>query len=402
MNAKKKVLVIDNDRDACDLIRETLAPRGFDVFSYSDPDEALTRAGEIGPDLVFISILFPQSNGLKISRAVHAVEGLEKAPIVMLISYPDELDPKYTSTIGIVDVALKPLKTEDILSKTISILGEGSVYGWIEEAGAGISGAEEPASLDEEWLTFLEKEDVETAGTGSPEIGREETTAEEIRETAEETEDFLREEERNNEPAEGAETMRGFAEGPKGGSMKKFIVIASGVLVVIAGAALGAFLFFHGTQRKAAAPPAKAPAKKEQTVAIQKKESFPPVSRDNVSSGTAPTKAESPAAARQAVDEKPGAENIAKGNAAKPADAKQAAKDRKVYSVQVGAFQNGKNAVALSEKLKKKGYDSFVIKDNSSAVNRVLIGKFDAPGKAAVQAKLVLEKEGLKSIIYHY
>jgi DNA-binding response OmpR family regulator len=396
MNTKKKVLIIDDDRDACDLIRETLAPRGFDVFSCPEPEEALANAGEIRPDLIFISILFPQSNGLKISRAVHAVGGLEKVPIVMLISYPDELDPRYTSTIGIVDVALKPLKTEDILLKTVAVLGEGTAPDGIEAAGG--SGTEEPASLDEEWLSFLEKEDSKPAEATLPVTAEDAAVAKEDSKTVDETEAFLLEEERDKQTHEAAGDVT-YAEGPKRRPMKTFVAVAAAVLV--AGAAAGAFLFFHGMQWKAAAPHAKATSKKEQAVAVQKKEAVSPSSRDKTPAGMTQAQTESQPAGKTVV-EKPVAQNTARGNGAKPADAKQTEKDGKTYSVQVGAFQNEKNAVALSEKLKKKGYDSFIKRDDGSAVKRVLIGKFDAPGKASVQAKLVLEKEGLKSVIYHY
>ncbi len=398
VNAKKKVLVIDDDRDACELIAETLTSGGFDVFSFSDPDSGVAAAEEIHPDLVFISILFPQSNGLKISKAVHTVEGLDKVPVIMLISYSDELDPRYTSTIGIVDVALKPLKAEDILSKTVSVLGESTGETGEEVTAASLT--EDAATLDEEWLSFLEKD----REAGEPELQKtaeSETAGEAIHETAQEAEDPLPDEGANKRvPQIAEEPVDEFATESKGGRMKKFLAVAAAVLVLIAGAAAGAFFFFHGTQQKIAVPNMEAPAKKEQAVAVQKKEVVPPAGQDKPPSVPVRATADSPASAKAA--EKSGAPNVAQGNTAKPADAKQPAGAGNVYSVQVGAFQNERNAAALSEKLKEKGYDSFIVRGGGSAVQRVLIGRFDAPGKAAVQARLVLEKEGLKSIIYHY
>ena len=108
---KKRVLVIDDDQDVRSLFVETLEPKGFDVVTSADPDVGVEGARETEPDLIFISLLFPHSNGLKVSKAIHADESLQRVPIVMLITYQGELDPKYTTTIGVVDVLVKPLNS---------------------------------------------------------------------------------------------------------------------------------------------------------------------------------------------------------------------------------------------------------------------------------------------------
>jgi hypothetical protein len=70
------------------------------------------------------------------------------------------------------------------------------------------------------------------------------------------------------------------------------------------------------------------------------------------------------------------------------------------YSVQLGAFRIEKNALALAEKLKKRGYDAFILNKPGDVLHRVLVGRFGSRQEAAVQAKVVLQKEGMKSIIF--
>src|SRR5512135_3093941 len=100
----RKVLVIDNDRVVSDMIVKTLLPRGLDVSVAASPDRGVEKDLEYKPDLIFISLFLPESNGFKISRRIHSDEELMKVPLMMLISYRGELDPKYTSSIGVVDV----------------------------------------------------------------------------------------------------------------------------------------------------------------------------------------------------------------------------------------------------------------------------------------------------------
>ena len=74
-----------------------------------------------------------------------------------------------------------------------------------------------------------------------------------------------------------------------------------------------------------------------------------------------------------------------------------------IYSVQVGFFRNEKNAISLSHKLKKKGYDAFVLRHMSGGNKiffRILIGRFHQESEALKHARIILRKEGLKSIIY--
>ncbi len=434
MTAKKRILVIDSDRDACELIAKVLGPRGFEVFPFSDPDEGVAKAGEIRPDLVFISILFPGSNGLKISRTVHSVDGLQGVPVIMLLSYSDELDPKYTSTIGIVDVALKPLSPEEILSKTVSVLGEGIEPDGTEEIrpGSTVVTETEAASLDEEWMSFLDKDDegsvapeapltrepeqdsyglvheegeaaggwederaagfsgVTRGGTGEAAEGR----VEEVHEagddiSSEDAGDSLSAREQERPVPSAEDESPEFCAAPQGRSMKKFLGIVAALSVIVIGAGVGAYLFFQGQGGKTVTPVTKAPLKK--APAVEAKQNTAPAEKPAVP-------AQIPAGEKTTTT----VPSAPKNAAGKKAAAVTAKAKKESYSVQVGAFHDEKNAAALIVKLKKKGYNAFVLNDAGGRVHRVLIGKFDSGGAAAVEAKRVLEREGMKSIIFRY
>jgi cell division septation protein DedD len=145
--------------------------------------------------------------------------------------------------------------------------------------------------------------------------------------------------------------------------MKRFFFIATAVFVLVVGAGVGAYLFFQGQGSKIATPVARLPLKK------------------------------APAAGKDATVS-PSSLQKGAGEAAK-----ETAGAHEIYSVQVGAFRNQKNAAALIGKLRKKGYDAFILSEPGRAVHKVLIGEFGSRKEAAVQAKLVFEKEGLKSIV---
>lgn len=128
MNQKsnKKILVIDDDQTSLRIIDQTLTSIGYDVIVFTNPDEAVKNAEKTAPDLVFIGLLLAGSNGLKVSKAIHSINSLAKTPVIMMTSYAGELDPRYTVSIGIPDVIVKPLKPEELASKTARIFGKES------------------------------------------------------------------------------------------------------------------------------------------------------------------------------------------------------------------------------------------------------------------------------------
>ena len=73
-----------------------------------------------------------------------------------------------------------------------------------------------------------------------------------------------------------------------------------------------------------------------------------------------------------------------------------------MYSVQLGSFGSEKNAISLSNKLREKGYGVFVLrhmgKDNKIFF-RVLIGRFHEKREAEEYAKIIFQKEGMKTVI---
>lgn len=201
-----KILIVDEEKGIRDLFARTLEPAGYDVVAVADPDEGAERAKQIEPDIVYLGLLFPESNGLKVSKSIHSVERLKELPIVVTISYQGELDPKYTRTIGIVDVLVRPLKPADILAMTARLMGEEIPF---EGGGpAGVSG-----EISEEVPGTVEEAGLSLAGSGGEGVSEEselpvESEEKEMVEATGEIEEADRRPDQTMEPTAGEE--RGF------------------------------------------------------------------------------------------------------------------------------------------------------------------------------------------------
>lgn len=82
--------------------------------------------------------------------------------------------------------------------------------------------------------------------------------------------------------------------------------------------------------------------------------------------------------------------------------AQQISENPRGYALQIGVFAEKKNALSLMEKLKLKGYETSVRKDENGPLHRVLLGRFDTTKKTLEEAGLILKKDGIESVIYRY
>lgn len=162
MAGTSKILIIDDDQEVIRSVARPLQEKGFDVISAVGFQNGLDKAQETMPDLVYLSLLLQGSNGLKTSKAIHSIEGLEKVPVIMMISYEGELDPRYTVTIGIVDVIAKPPDPGAVIAKVENILGAADVSALTEETEGEPEVEEaEALSLQEDTESYLEEVAVE-------------------------------------------------------------------------------------------------------------------------------------------------------------------------------------------------------------------------------------------------
>ncbi len=61
----KHILVIDDDRDLCGLICQTLKDKGYDVMQAADGREGLDMMGKVRFDLVITDIVMPRKEGIE-------------------------------------------------------------------------------------------------------------------------------------------------------------------------------------------------------------------------------------------------------------------------------------------------------------------------------------------------
>ncbi len=110
----KKVLVVDDDKNICELLNIYLKNEGYDVVFAYDGSEAVNKAKLEQPDIIVLDVMMPVINGWE---ACKLIRQFSKVPIIMLTAM-DTLENKIQGlNIGADDYIIKPFEPTEVIAR---------------------------------------------------------------------------------------------------------------------------------------------------------------------------------------------------------------------------------------------------------------------------------------------
>jgi len=110
----KKILVVDDDKNICELLNIYLKNEGYEVFFAYDGSDAVNKAKEEKPDLIVLDVMMPIINGWE---ACKLIRQFTDVPIIMLTAL-DTLENKVQGlNIGADDYIVKPFEPVEVLAR---------------------------------------------------------------------------------------------------------------------------------------------------------------------------------------------------------------------------------------------------------------------------------------------
>jgi DNA-binding response OmpR family regulator len=113
------ILIVEDECNLCDLIRDNLQEQGYRVFQAFDGLSALTMARETVPDLVILDIMLPGIDGLEVCRRLR--QG-SIVPILMLTARAEEIDRVLGLELGADDYLTKPFSMRELKARVRALL----------------------------------------------------------------------------------------------------------------------------------------------------------------------------------------------------------------------------------------------------------------------------------------
>jgi DNA-binding response OmpR family regulator len=113
------ILVVEDERPVCDLVRAYLEKNLFEVEIAFDGYEALKKSAETNFDLIILDIMLPKADGWTVCREIRKSSSV---PIIMVTAKAEEFDRVLGLELGADDYITKPFSPRELVARVKAVL----------------------------------------------------------------------------------------------------------------------------------------------------------------------------------------------------------------------------------------------------------------------------------------
>ncbi len=122
MEAKRRILIVDDETDLVELVSYNLKKEGFAVDSATDGESALKKIRREGFDLLVLDLMLPGIQGLEMCRIIRNDQKTAGLPVIMLTAKGEEVDKILGLEIGADDYITKPFSPKELIARVKAVL----------------------------------------------------------------------------------------------------------------------------------------------------------------------------------------------------------------------------------------------------------------------------------------
>lgn len=120
----KKVLIVDDEKEASSVFEAALKAAGYDVTVAQNGRSALNITKTTKFDVILLDQMMPDLSGNEVLKALKANDATKSIPVAMLSNFSHDEMIKEALNAGAVDYILKyQISVEDLVPKVKKILG---------------------------------------------------------------------------------------------------------------------------------------------------------------------------------------------------------------------------------------------------------------------------------------
>lgn len=114
-----KILIADDDRNICELLRLYLVKEGYETCIANDGEAAVQMYEREKPDLLLLDVMMPRMDGWEVCRKVRAAG---KTPVIMLTAKGETFDKVLGLELGADDYMIKPFDSKELVARVKAVL----------------------------------------------------------------------------------------------------------------------------------------------------------------------------------------------------------------------------------------------------------------------------------------
>ncbi len=116
-----RVLVVDDEKDLCEILQYNLEAEGYEVVTALSADEALHK--EIASfDLLLLDVMMEGMSGFELAKMLRARQDTSHIPIIFITALDGEDDAVRGLNLGADDYIVKPLSLRELKARVKAVL----------------------------------------------------------------------------------------------------------------------------------------------------------------------------------------------------------------------------------------------------------------------------------------
>jgi two-component system response regulator VicR len=119
---KKRILIIEDEREISLILKMRLENAGYDVRQAYDGDEGLTMVKADVPDLILLDLILPKRGGLQVLDEIKKDKDSNKIPVILVTGLAQELDEVRKGALRADGYFLKPFDSVELLATIADFL----------------------------------------------------------------------------------------------------------------------------------------------------------------------------------------------------------------------------------------------------------------------------------------
>src|SRR3989338_3703488 len=122
ISQKKKILVVDDEKDLSALVSLHMKMAGFEVLTANNGEKALDLSREEKPDLIILDLMLPKIDGWQVCEQLRQNAATKDIPVIMLTARTQIEDKLKGFEAGADDYVTKPFSPRELVARVKRVL----------------------------------------------------------------------------------------------------------------------------------------------------------------------------------------------------------------------------------------------------------------------------------------
>lgn len=123
--AKRLVLVVEDDPDLGDAMVTFLQEEGLEAKLARDGDQAMRMVDDFAPAVMVLDLMMPRRDGFSVLRELRADGRISSLPVIVVTAIFGLSERLYATELGAVDYVTKPFELDELVERVRSLLPPG-------------------------------------------------------------------------------------------------------------------------------------------------------------------------------------------------------------------------------------------------------------------------------------